>query len=157
MRRSGIFTLGLVTASALSLALAAVAWAPNEGGGGGGCHIGCYYVGFLSSSLPVDGCTAVYPHGQAIACTGWNNWDRSRVYKATGGSIRVGFWDPNNPPNNTIHYHVFSGVWVDPSPIVVLRTDSTMVHGAANSYNAVLCAWDSGTESSVECDALLFS
>lgn len=132
------------------------AWAPNDGGGGSGCHDFCYYVGWLSSTGPIDQCLSVFPSGsQRIACSGWNNWDRSRVYKAGGGWIRVGFWNPDR----TMHYLSFTGTRVDPNPIVVLRTDPGLVGGPANSYNAVTCAYDvtnGGDASSVECDALIF-
>jgi hypothetical protein len=112
------------------------------------------YYGFnnLTPSYPTDRCSAVLPSSHSLACSGFNGWDRTRVYKDHGGWIKVGFWDSGIPPLD--YYFEFAGPIMTP-PIVVLRTDVW-----APPYNASFCGYDfsqTPTASSyVRCDAIRF-
>jgi hypothetical protein len=150
----------LLIACLSALAFVARAASPDSSGavipGDGGCGPVCTYYGpgeVLSSTGPLNRCDHVLPRSQRLACAGWNYWDRTRVWKQSGDWIRVGFWNSDR----TMHYRRYYGVYLNP-PIVVYRTDSGMTHGAADQYNASVCAWDldDGAGSSVQCDAIIF-
>jgi hypothetical protein len=112
------------------------------------------YYGFnnLTPTSPTDHCAAVFPSSHSLACSGFNGWDRTRVYKDHGGWIKVGFWGPGIPPLD--YYLEFAGTIMSP-PIVVLRTDVF-----APPYNASFCGYDftqAPTASSyVKCEAIRF-
>lgn len=118
-----------------------------------GTQITTYY-GFnnLTPTYPTDRCSAVLPGSHSLACSGFNNWDRTRVYKDHGGWIKVGFWDSGVPPLD--YYFEFTGTIMNP-PIVVLRVDV-----GAPPYNASFCGYDfdqTPTPSSyVQCQAIRF-
>jgi hypothetical protein len=112
------------------------------------------YYGFnnLTPTYPTDRCSAVFPSSHSLACSGFNGWDRTRVYKDHGGWIKVGFWDSGIPRRD--YYFEFAGTIMSP-PIVVLRTDVF-----APPYNASFCGYDftqAPTSSSyVKCEAIRF-
>ena len=134
-----------VAALALCLFLAPAATA--------GTDVSQYY-GFnnLTPTYPTDRCSAVVPSSHSLACSGFNAWDRARVYKDHGGWIKVGFWGSGIPPLD--YYFEFTGAAMTP-PIVVLRTDVW-----APPYNASFCGYDfarTPTASSyVKCEAIRF-
>lgn len=133
----------LVATAAAALALPAAASAT----------INTYYgYNYLTSTSPTNACLSVFPSGSTgLACDGYNNWDRSRVYKNSGGWIKVGFWSSSGP---TDYYFEFTGTINNP-PIVVLRTDV-----GAPSYNATFCGYDYGmaptASSYVQCQSIIF-
>jgi len=156
----GIGRRVLVAAGLSSLALAASAATPDPSRavipGDGGCGSVCVYYGpgaMLSSAAPINRCDHVFARSQRLACSGWNYWDRTRVWKASGEWIRVGFWTTDR----VMHFRRFYGVYLNP-PIVVYRTDPALIGGSAAQYNASTCAWDldDGAGSSVQCDAVIF-
>jgi hypothetical protein len=112
------------------------------------------YYGFnnLTPTYPTDRCSGVLPSSHSLACSGFNGWDRTRVYKDHGGWIKVGFWDSGIPRLD--YYLEFTGMIMSP-PIVVLRTDVF-----APPYNASFCGYDfdqTPTASSyVKCEAIRF-
>lgn len=135
----------VILVCALALALASTASA--------GTQVTLYYgLNNLTPSYPTDRCSAVFPGSHSLACSGFNNWDRTRVYKDHGGWIKVGFWDAGVPPRD--YYLEFTGIAMSP-PIVVLRTDVY-----APPYNASFCGYDfdrTPTNSSyVRCEAIRF-
>jgi hypothetical protein len=112
------------------------------------------YYGFnnLTPTYPTSRCSAVFPSSHSLACSGFNGWDRTRVYKDHGGWIKVGFWGPGIPPLD--YYFEFAGMSMNP-PIVVLRTDVS-----SPPYNASFCGYDfdrTPTASSyVKCEGIRF-
>ena len=89
--------LRLLRSAAAGLALGLVL-APTAAAG---TDVSSYY-GFnnLTPSYPTDRCSAVVPSSHSLACSGFNGWDRTRVYKDHGGWIKVGFWGSGIPPRD---------------------------------------------------------
>ena len=120
-----------------------------------GCGVCRFYdangYGWVSPSAPVNRCTAVFTGSQALACSGWSYWDRTRVWKASGGSIRVGFWDrAGGLP--TMHYRIYNDPYWNGRVITVDRTEVD-----AQPYVVSTCAYDyayGGAPSSVLCEAI---
>jgi hypothetical protein len=122
----------------------------------GGCVVCRFFdysgYGTLSLTAPVNRCGSVFPSGsQANACAGWSYWDRTRVWKAGGGWIRVGFW--YRPPGAlpAMAYRIFGSGW-NGSVATVDRTEI-----GAPPYIASTCAYDyvyGGPASSVLCEAI---
>lgn len=131
--------------------VASPSWADD-----GGCSVCRFYdyggYDYLTPSFPVDMCGAVLPSSQSVACAGWNYWDRTRVWKSSGGWIRVGFW----------HRDIHSGtvrmefrLYGEHANGQVLTVDRTDVGGSA--YNVSTCGYDfdhGGPSSYVLCEAI---
>ena len=152
--------------AALTGILAALALASATSGGeaarpdptvvsDGGCTVCRFFdtagYGWVSPSAPENRCTAVFSGSQGLACSGWSYWDRTRVWKASGGSIRVGFWDRSSGLP-TMHYRIYSDPYWNGRVITVDRTEA-----GALPYNVSTCAYDysyGGAQSSVLCEAI---
>lgn len=128
----------------LALALAACALAlPTVAE----ASIDTYYYDNLGANYPVDQCDN---NTISFACSGWNYWDRSRVYKYDGGDIAVGFLTTGP----LVFYYpasVFCCVRNGSNPILVYRTDV-----GAPTYNRAACDYASGTASTSLCEAIIF-
>ncbi|MFN2471658.1 MAG: hypothetical protein ABR583_11870 [Gaiellaceae bacterium] len=130
--------------------------APEDGGG---CTICRFYddrgFDFVTPSFPHDRCSAVLPNSQSVACSGWNGWDQARVWKNSGGSLRLGFW-VNNP------YSGFPEMWYRTyGPTyngLLLTVERTAFEGEVPPYNAATCAYDftyGGPSSYVLCEGVI--
>ena len=124
--------------------------------GDGGCTVCRFFdtagYGWLSPAAPVDRCTSVFGGSQALACSGWSYWDRTRVWKASGGWIRAGFWYRPAGGMPTMAYRIFGGPYWNGPVITVDRTEV-----GAPPYSVSTCAYDyvyGGPPSSVLCEAI---
>jgi hypothetical protein len=64
---------------------------------GGSCTVCRFYAvdgyALVYQNVPFGACdSALGPYAHSVACSGWSYWDRTRVWKDRGDSIRVGFW-----------------------------------------------------------------
>ncbi len=123
--------------------------------GDGGCSVCRFFdyagYGTLSATAPVDRCTSALGGSQGLACSGWSYWDRTRVWKATGGWMRVGFWDRGSSGLPTMRYRLYGRDW-NGQVITVDRFDT-----GAGPYNVATCAYEhtwGGPGSSVLCEAI---
>jgi hypothetical protein len=122
---------------------------------GGGCGV-CRFYGVdgyapINQNIPLGMCDALGYHAHSVACSGWSYWDRTRVWKARGDFIRVGFWYRGADNLPTMAYYVYGAGWNDR----VLTVDRTEVDAAP--YNVSTCAYDytyGGDESLVLCEAI---
>jgi hypothetical protein len=155
-----------VKTAALTGILAALALASATSGGeaarpepvvvvDGACTVCRFfdYAGFgtVAPAAPVDRCVSALHGSVALACSGWSYWDRTRVWKASGGWIRVGFWDHSNGGLPAMRYRVYGSGW-NGQVITVDRYDT-----GAGPYNVSTCAYDfsyGGAASSVLCEAI---
>jgi hypothetical protein len=157
----------MIRAAALALSLAALflgAGAPTAAAqppqlvveGGGGCGVCRFYDdggwNVVSTSIPVDRCASALPGGShSVACAGWSYWDRTRVWKNSGGSIRVGFWYRNYQNFPTMSYRIAGASW-NGGAVTFDRTE-----GLATPYNVSTCAYDfsyGGAQSYVICEGI---
>jgi hypothetical protein len=123
---------------------------------GGSCTVCRFYApdgyAVVNQNVPFGACdSALGPYAHSVACSGWSYWDRTRVWKARGDFIRVGFWyrGPDDLP--TMAYKIYGAGWNDRA-ITVDRLEV----GAA-PYNVSTCAYDytyGGDESLVLCEAI---
>jgi hypothetical protein len=147
------------------LALALAAGQPATAAGprsvfedGGGCTVcrfyGPYGISILNANTPYEACSNVLgPGSHGLACAGWNYWDRTRVWKYSGGSIRVGFWYRNVFGVATMGYRIYNAPYWNGQVLTVDRTELTGV----TPYSASTCAYDysyGGPESAVLCEAI---
>ena len=123
--------------------------------GDGGCIVCPFFdngdYGMLSLTRPENRC-GIFSGSQGLACAGWNYWDRTRVWKASGGWIRVGFWYRAAGGLPTMAYRIFGDSFWNGRVITVDRTEV-----GAPAYNASTCAYDyvhGGPASSVFCEAI---
>ena len=121
----------------------------------GGCIVCPFFdngnYGVLALAVPANRCAAVFNGSQGLACSGWSYWDRTRVWKVSGGGIRLGFWYRNSSGLPTMAYRMYNDPWNGR----VITVDRIEV--GAPSYNASTCAYDyvyGGAPSSVFCEAI---
>jgi hypothetical protein len=152
-----VLPVTVIAAAALlsSTGDAAGVGSPQTVVGDGGCIVCPFFdygdYGTLSLSQPVNRCTSVFGGSQGLACSGWSYWDRTRVWKASGGSIRVGFWYLPAGGLPTMAYRMYNDPWNGG----VVTVDRTEV--GAPWYVASTCAYDyvyGGAPSSVYCEAI---
>jgi hypothetical protein len=123
---------------------------------GGSCTVCRFYAvdgyAVVNQNVPFGACdSALGPYAHSVACSGWSYWDRTRVWKDRGDSIRVGFWyrGPDDLP--TMGYHIYGAAWNG----WVITVDRTEV--GVPPYNVSTCAYDyayGGDESVVLCEAI---
>src|SRR4051812_39039580 len=106
----------------------------------GGCIVCPFYdngrYGTLALAVPVNRCAAVFNGSQGLACSGWSYWDRTRVWKASGGAIRLGFWYRGASGLPTMAYRMYNDPWNGR----VVTVDRTEV--GAPTYIVSTCAYD---------------
>lgn len=121
-------------AAALSLVAASVGRADT---------INTYFgPAYMSWMAPTGACAGT---GTGIACDGFNNWDRNRVYKSDGGYISIGFDD------SSYNGYFAGGPYITNTTYVILRTDA-----GAPTYNRTFCNYYSGSGSYIQCQSILF-
>jgi hypothetical protein len=101
-----------------------------------------YGFNYLSPTLPQDHCS---PGTQGVACSGFNNWDRHRVYKNSGDWIHIAYQASNGTP------YYCGGPFMGTGTFVILRTDC-----GAPTYNRGFCQYVDGFSSYVKCELIIF-
>jgi hypothetical protein len=101
-----------------------------------------YGFNYLSPSLPNDKCAPYVGR----ACSGYNYWDQSRLYKNSGDVVRLGFQDTTGG----FYFLDFDSSWNNVGEIQLTR-------GAvgAPSYTRDYCKYQSGNSSYVKCLAYI--
>lgn len=99
----------------------------------------------LNTQCPMD--------GSGVACSGFNNWDRSQIQIAggTGATVQYGF-------QNCAGCQVFSATATPLGTYTLIRSVYNQNHAQKiNVYNRAVCAWaGGGTSSYVQCRAIIF-
>jgi hypothetical protein len=106
-----------------------------------------YGFNYLAPNIPspaAQQCPPAHPAG--VACSGWNNWDRHRVYKNSGDFIHIAFQGPDGTP------YYCGGPFAGTGTFVILRVDC----GSAPPYNRGFCQYHSGNSSYVKCEMIIF-
>ena len=143
--------IALAAALVLGLGVVGTAWALNI--------VRYYGYNYLGARTPVDECNWDGTDYKALACSGWNYWDRTRVWKNSGDCILVGFsgWNPNPPPHVPVLYepgHAYCLAW-NGDVITVDRTTA-----GAPPYQRSTCAYDTryhgGNSSYVKCEGIVW-
>jgi hypothetical protein len=122
----------LLPALLAALTIAGAAWA----------GVTVYYgFNYLSPSLPNNQCAPYVGR----ACSGYNNWDESRIAKNSGDVIRLGFQDTGGGFYFLDFGSGFNG------------TEIQLTRGAvgAPSYQRAYCKYQSGNSSYVQCKAYI--
>jgi hypothetical protein len=91
-------------------------------------------------------------NGSGVACSGFNNWDRSQIQIAGGTGMIVSFGFQNCAGC------VLYGESGQPlGTYTMIRTEYNAGHGGViNPYNRTTCAWGGPGYSYVQCRAIIF-
>ena len=107
-----------------------------------GAEVTYYGFNYLSPTLPSNHC---YSGSQGVACSGFNNWDRHRVYKNSGDWIHIAYQASDGTP------YYCGGPFMGTGTFVILRTSC-----GAPPYQRGFCQYVSGSSSYVKCEMIIF-
>lgn len=96
---------------------------------------------YLSPTSPTGECGS----DTGVACSGFNNWDRHRVYKNSGENIHIAYQASDGTP------YYCGGPFSGTGTFVILRTSCS-----APTFNRVFCQYYGGLSSYVKCEAIIF-